>query len=478
MKFGPWNGLLVLGLMAGAAGCSSSEGPDLGTPTNQVTASSFAGPRSSPVDAGQQAPGSGEKPAGIGQSASGAATVPVMAIGGKPSTSAVTGAQPSRPLPIASSVVPSPALTTTVDRPPTIEPRAGALGVNVLVESLVGQINGQPVFASEILEPLDGRLRQIGASAANEQAWLREAGEAIKKALDARIQNDLILAEAKRNLTPEQKQGLFQFLQQVESNLASTQKGSSIAADEALKEATGRGIRAEAQDRLDGDLIRKELTDKVASRAVVSWSDIKNEYERSWERYNPPSVAVFRMIIVDPKKPENAATVAAELASGKAFAEIAASDLNTFNRPESGKMDRKFALTQAEGDYLPDAERNQACRTLSVGQVVGPITYSTRLPPKDGPAPPADPASMRTAWLFLERIDTPEGVPLYDAQLEIESRLLAQRRGDEIARYMEQLIKRGNISRREIMLQRLNIIAMERYAPRFLNAPATPQKKK
>ena len=85
---------------------------------------------------------------------------------------------------------------------------------------------------------------------------------------------------------------------------------------------------------------------------------------------------------------------------------------------------------------------------------------------------------MRTAWLFLERIDTPEGVPLYDAQLEIESRLLAQRRGDEIARYMEQLIKRGNISRREIMLQRLNIIAMERYAPRFLNAPATPQKKK
>jgi hypothetical protein len=74
---------------------------------------------------------------------------------------------------------------------------------------------------------------------------------------------------------------------------------------------------------------------------------------------------------------------------------------------------------------------------------------------------------MRIAWVYLERIDQPEGVSLYDAQLDIQQDLKLERTSAEIGRYFERLRKRGNVSKIEVMADKLMNIATERYAPRF-----------
>jgi hypothetical protein len=358
-------------------------------------------------------------------------------------------------------------LTTLVGSPPAPDAAAPVRDA-VLAESLIGQINGKPVFATEILEPLDGRLRQIGAQARTEAIWQREAAEAIVRELRTRIEDELILAEARRTLSPEQRQGLFRFLEQVQANLVAAQRGSEVAADEALRESTGRGLREQAQDELDRALIVKELRDRVGSRIVVSWRDIQQQYDRDFAKWHPPAIATLRLITADPKKPEAVSTIQNALASGQSFAEVARLDANTFNRADGGKLERKVPGAISEAEFSPIPEINAAFRALSIGQVAGPIAYSTRPPTPEGEsAPPPDPVSMRTAWVYLERLDRPDGVSLYDAQLEIDTQLRSQRTNAEVARYMGRLSKRGNISSIEIMGERLMSIATERYAPRF-----------
>lgn len=372
------------------------------------------------------------------------------------STRPVPPAAPSTPP--APPTPPTP-IVTRVGPPPQPNPKSVGTDQIVVIDALVGQVNGKPVFASDILEPLDGALRAAADRATDANAWRRSAAELIIKELRRRIEDELILAEARRGLSPEQKQGLFRFLEQVQQSLVSGSRGSSVAADEQLRESTGRSLKQEAQDRLDRELILKELRDRVVPRVVISWRDIQQEYERSYDKFNPPAVATLRLITVaGAPDAEAAQAITAQLASGTPFPTLAADKRNDFNAAEGGKLIAKFSGAYAEGDFSAIKEINDAARTLSIGQVAGPFTYTTKTSRGD---------VTRTAWVYLERIDKPEGVSLYDAQLAIDGDLREKRTSAEMARYFDQLRKRGNVSRIELMGEQLMIIATDRYAPRF-----------
>lgn len=341
---------------------------------------------------------------------------------------------------------------------PALGAATAALGGGSTVESVVGQINGRPVFATEVLEPLDGTLRAAADKAKDANAWKMAAVAAIVPELKRRVADELILSEARRNLSPEQKQGLLHFLGQIESALISQNRGSEAQANEQLLEQNGRTLNDEAKDIVDRELIRNEINNKVTPRVAVPWRDVQNEYERQHDKWHPPAEYTFRMIYAANDKPEKVTRIQSLLGNGTPFEKAAEDDANEFNRKEKGKMARKVPGSQAEGEFSPWPDVNAALRTVGVGQTLGPIEFA---PDK------AKPNAKRTAWVYLEKIDQKPGVSLYDAQLEVENDLRDDRERAEQQRYFERLWKRGNVSKLEGMVDKLLIVATERYAGKY-----------
>ncbi|HVU63869.1 MAG TPA: peptidylprolyl isomerase [Phycisphaerales bacterium] len=352
----------------------------------------------------------------------------------------------------------APQLSTRIGSP-TPDATAPARGSAATVDAVVGQINGRPVFVSEILEPLDGKLRAVARDAKDdEEAWQHGALETIGSELHRMIEEELVLSEARASLTPEQKAGLFRFLQRIEGNLVSSQRGSEVAADEQFREQNGRGLRQEAENIKDKALIENELANKVRPRVVVPWRDVKNEYERRVDKYNPPAKYTFRMVYTDASNSSALSQIQEALNAGKSFVELAKMSANDFNRLEGGVMTRECADAQSDCTFSPVPEINAALQSLGVGQTLGPILYA---PSKDRPD------EERVAWVYLEKIDRPKGETLYEAQLGIEAELKIERSNAEYKRYEKQLFSRGNVSNEEGMLEKLFTIATSRYAPRF-----------
>src|SRR5207302_250042 len=131
-----------------------------------------------------------------------------------------------------------PELTTTVGAPPPNPPPASA-DRPVTIDAVVGQINGKPVIASEILEPLDGALRAVAVESQSASEWSYRAaqliagsgrGSAQQGELIRVMDDELVLSEARNSLTPEQRQGVRHVLALIQSNLISAQHGSEVEA--------------------------------------------------------------------------------------------------------------------------------------------------------------------------------------------------------------------------------------------------------
>lgn len=340
----------------------------------------------------------------------------------------------------------------------SVRTSAKSSGNAVVLESHVGQVNGKPIFASEILEPLDGRLRALGTEAKSRDQWQRQAAKSIYDELLRRIRDELVLAEARSNLTSEQRQGLVHFLGQIQTSLVSTSRGSAVQADETLRENNNRSLVKETQDRLDRELIANEFRTRVMPRVIVPWRDVQIEYERNFEKYNPPPIAHLRMIILDTSNNEGIAKVATALAAGTPFATVAAQRPNEFNRVKGGVFDREFTGAYADSKFSEIKEINDAARQLVPGQTAGPVSY------KD-----------KTAWVYLDHIEHRPGQSLYQAQYQIEQELREERFRVEEQRYFDNLLKRGNVTKFEDMMTSLVEIATERYLPaKLASAPAAP----
>jgi hypothetical protein len=317
----------------------------------------------------------------------------------------------------------------------------------VILESVVGQINGRPVFASEVLDPLDGKLRAIAERVgADRAAFIAAARPEIRGVLLKKIQDELILAEARASLTPEQQQGLFFFLGQVQRSMVSQQAGSRLQADEATRETSGRTLQQEARDQLELKLIEHEINRKIYSRVNIPWRLVRQEYERNADRFNEPGVAVFRVIAV-PMADADRVRAAEQAIAERPFAEAATMDFNTFLRDSGGLARREFRGELSEADVFA-APLNETARALAVGQTVGPIRWDNAL-----------------AWVHLESVQPPRVRSLYDAQLDLDFELRDRKRRAEGDVYFERLLSRGSFTEIGRMISQVEAIAAERYLP-------------
>lgn len=332
---------------------------------------------------------------------------------------------------------------------------SGVALVGLTLDARVGQINGEPVFANAVLEPLDGALRVAAAEAANDRAWLRSASEIIAREVRTRVANTLILAEARSNLTPEQRAGLPTFLQRIRESLAADERGSVILADDQLRRREGVTIDQKVQQILDEELIRNELRTRVNASVVVPFELVRFEYERRFEEFNPPKRAVFRQIWVRVENEAEVGEVERGLAAGESFVAVANRPSNARWHRDEGRWARTFRGEFAETTFFENETLQGAIIGLAVGEIAGPVVIDLE-------------PTRYVAWVYLESIEQPRVVTLADAQQGIYQQLVNAEREKAHERYFAELFARGSFTRMEEMAIRLVEIATERYRPQAM----------
>lgn len=333
---------------------------------------------------------------------------------------------------------------------PTLPP-SRASSRPVILESKVGQINGRPVLASEILEPLDGRLRALTLQQTNPTAWRDAATRLIVGQLLSRVRDELVLAEAQASLTTEQRQGLFIFLRKLQEGIVSAQGGSAVQADEASLSSTGRTLQQEAQDKLDRQLIEFELRNKVGPRVIVPWRQVRNEYDKQFVKFNPAPIAKLNMVWVKSSDAEAIARME-EAIRTSGFETAAKSKDNQYLPDKAGAVEVPIKTTFAETQFFADPVLNTAARALSVGGTTERLEIRNNI-----------------AWIHYRTLDTPPRVSLYDAQLELDNQLRDKRMSVETERYFSRLFERGSFSDIDNMAKLLLEIARQRYQPQVAN---------
>ncbi len=460
-------GGLLLAMVAGAAmvvplaGCSFGGGESIEsalktsgsrlTPTDFVAAGSGNGSMSAPVQTSVPA----EMVVDIGAAEAGGAielggaAFDANGVGGAMSSaggSAGDGAGVPGPSATYTST-----FTTTPGAPMLDDSRAMPVGEPVFIDAKVGDINGKPIFASTFfdrgtltLEPLGPRLREE-AKRKKPAEWREFARKEINSALDSLIEDELLRAEALANLTPEQKQGFFAFLERVQKETVSQSGGSRESANEKLMESEGMDLATYMSQREQAELIRYQLSEKIFQRVQVSRRDIELAYTRYNDQFNPPPKYLFRIVAVRGDNPDAVAAMQSRIDAGEAFEEIAKSEMNTYKRAEGGLEARELKGELAKVSWFGSAALNDAARSLAPGATAGPITFGSG-----------------KAWLHLDSIEEKK-ISLYEAQTVIENGLRSERADIERRRYIAKLRSRASIGDTEETARRLLEIAESRY---------------
>ena len=352
-----------------------------------------------------------------------------------------------------------------------VSSEAVKVGDPVIIESLVGQINGKPVFAGEFLKPLDKNLAAKAATSRTGREWVGEAKRITGTALMTQLQDELFLAEARATLSKEERAGLLNLVSKLRENLTTTTEGSQELANERLLAEEGKTLEEKATDERDKILIRTLVSRYISPRVQVSWRDVQREYTRNYDTYNPAPTATLRMIWVPKKEtarePElaaklatRAADVAARLAAGEKFSDLAKDrTLNDFNAGEAGLLASKtFDSSKPDAKLVEDPRVNEKAIALRAGEFAGPIESGNRL-----------------VWVLMETIDNAPGRDLAEVQLEISSSLREKKFGEETGRFINRLIERGSKTDLALMNERLLLIAADRYSGKIGTArPAAP----
>ncbi len=312
------------------------------------------------------------------------------------------------------------------------------------IETMIGQINGRPVYASDFFAPMDSRLRAELSKRAPAE-WMRYMREQVWNALRDRVRDELLLAEFQASLTPEQKLGVLAFAETLRSGLIRENLGSSELANRRYLEEEGLTLEDKIRLERDKELIRAQIRKVIGDRAYVAWREVVLAYEREEEFFRPPARATFRIVQVPTGDVDRLERVKTALASGESVEAVARRE-SAFNASDGGLVQVTAPGVWEEASVFAADELNVAARGLSAGMTSEPFEWS---------------GSM--VWLHLETLDRPPAKSLYEAQGEVYDVLRRAQVSKEEARYFDQILSRASVSDLNKMRADLEAIAVERY---------------
>jgi parvulin-like peptidyl-prolyl isomerase len=336
----------------------------------------------------------------------------------------------------------SPGTLSNITPPP---PTADGRRREYVVDAMVGQVNGKPIYASEIFRVIgEDVLERLGREKPRLE-FQRDAAELVINELRSRITNAVILAEAERGLTEQEQMGLALFVKQQREEILSKYGGVLSQAEAGLMRDNGRTLDEELESRRQRLLTDKYLRDKLHPRVSVNRREVERYYYDHPDEFNPAPTVTVRVILV----PTAAAADEVEkaLTAGASF-ESVARQYSSF-RADAGGLLSPFRLSGPLSSFsaMSFPQLNEAVRQLSEGQ------RSPRVKLDQG-----------FGWVMLEKVEGGKAKTLEEAFLEIESRIRSQKFNMLSRRYLDQLMKSGNYTPIDQMAGALIEVAMARYA--------------
>jgi hypothetical protein len=313
-------------------------------------------------------------------------------------------------------------------------------GEVVVIDRVVGQVSGRPIFADAILEPLADMLRQEATRLSPEEFGMF-AAEKVNDRLNEVILTELFIAEAEAALTEDQQKGLLALMRDFQERKLAEQRGSRSLLE---RELGLEGMTPEQLVELEKNkyLIMNLINEKISPRVIVSWRDIEREYERRKAEFMPRGIVTFRRIRVSSDDAASIEKVKTRLAAGDSFASIA-SDLGIAD----GGLWESFTMNSED---VSDIEIVDAYKPFLKGLAEGQTTDAID---REG----------RTQWLHVDKIERTGGKTLYDVQHQLASELLFRRNAEERRRYVDSLFSKGIYSQLEEISRRVLAVALMRY---------------
>ena len=318
-------------------------------------------------------------------------------------------------------------------------------GDRVIVDSLVGEVNGRPIFADEFLALIDDRLLQVAKQTTGVQR-VQAFESIIRRNLREWVRNELILADAEFALTEQEQQGLFAFMRSLKERVIREEgRGTRYEAEQKLRGEAGAGDIEEYLGRQrDYILIDQLRRQKIAPRIVVSQRDIEQEYQRRYQEFNPPPrVTLAKITLETESQADLIEQLSQRLTSGEAFSAIA-EDLGV---PNGGVWD---TFDMGSGG-ITDIEVADAVKSRLEGLGEGQTT---------------DPFVVRdsTIWLHVQKVERQPARSLFDVQRQLADDIQMRRSNEEWDRYVRSLFAKGIYDELQDMADRLLEIALQRYA--------------
>ncbi len=339
----------------------------------------------------------------------------------------------------------SPTSPTDTTAPPS-DADAASIRTNLPMAAKVGELNGRTIFADEFFEPIMDELRaRAKQPRVTYKSWRDAARQIIGTRLAEIVRDDLLAAEGRARLKPEQRAaGIRAFIEEENAKAIRTSRGSAAARERALAEQ-GLTVEQWKREQEQSALAATEINELLDKRVRISWNDIRLYYERSPEKFNPPAVASVRLIVVDEASKDAAEFFAEALRQNRPFAE-AASDPRNLNAPDQGgAMGTKLTLN---GEAFSDPLLDRAAATLRAGQHT-PEPVRIDAGTKDSPRP-------QLVWIHIDEIESnSRSLADPEVQREIYDKLFQEKRSEELARSLKRLFARVDTSEMENLSARL-----------------------
>jgi len=317
------------------------------------------------------------------------------------------------------------------------------VGQRWVVDGLVGQVNGRPIFAGEFLAPLEDRLLRTVAEMPREPA-AKEISRIVAERFDQLINNELVIAEAEAGLTPEMQQGLFAFLKDMREKTVAELGGSSASATNALMEELGIGLDEFMSRRRDEILAGELLRGRVDKRVIVSWRDVEREFAKNAERFAAQSRLIVGRLALRTTEEEKVTKAREAFAAGKPFAEVA----HELGVKDDGAW-RDFPVADIAATDLND-ELKGLLKDLPIGSPSKEVAKGDSV-----------------TWYAVMARDSRPAASIYDpgVQLLLRAEIAGRRRMVEQSRYLKGLRDRWVAADIDQMRVRLQSIAVQRYVP-------------